>query len=358
MFIYPYASGKAIALDYFVENVLLYHRGLTEIFIDLLVTNKSVDPIHELHILFPHKMQNVIYNKREDKFNYVSLGAFRDITHTFIDNNVEHKKRCSLYNTTFIPIQQRSPGVTKVIADAPNLLSPFVNVQYDGEISGKSHLSFYKNLDPIQSKVLHDLGFSFFTCYFETPILLNEPRWMRWNFLVSNTSNDFYTRNEYLRKRLTNDVNLNYTVQGPSNVKELFITRIECYIKECELDKNNSALKKHANTVKEIIVNNGFNLQNTNTVLMDCQLYLLPQDFQEVTNCLLTGDVALGYSVKLSKKQVIQYKSGIRNIKYLYDGLFSIKFEAKHRTTFISYLPIISFILALIGITLRFIIRK
>lgn len=357
MFIYPYAPGNAIALDYFVENVLLFHRGLTQIIVDMLITNKSVKPINELHVLFPNKMQNITYNKREDRYDYISLGEFSDITHTFIDNNIEHKKRCTLYNTTFIPIQQRSPGVTKVIADAPNLLSPFVNVQYQGEIKGKSHLSFYKDLGPIKSKVLHDLGFSLFTCNFETPIALNEPRWMRWNIWSSNTSNDFYSRNEYLRKRLTNDVNLSYIVQGPINVKELLITRIECYIKECELDSNNSELKKHATELKEIIVNNGFNMPDTNTVVTDCQLYLFPQDFQEVNNSLLTGDVALGYSVRLSKKQVIQYKSGIRNVKCYFDGLFSIKFEAKHRSKFVSYLPIISLILALIGISLRFILQ-
>jgi len=78
MCFYVYAPEKRISLEYVSESITLLGNGSSEVVIDLLVSNRSADPLDCLFILYPNKFVAVRSLGSEPS----EIGLYEDVTWT------------------------------------------------------------------------------------------------------------------------------------------------------------------------------------------------------------------------------------------------------------------------------------
>lgn len=351
MCVYLYSPGCNLTLDYFIESIVLHLTGSSEIIIDALITNKSSNEIDKIYLLLPYRLLNV----EQDETNK-PLGLFEDITLTYTNKNLQYNK---LYRGGINSVQKNSDE-WRIDIETPNPMSPFNRVPYKGVIRGKSSLKLIDNFCTYKNKILHDINFSILQCNFSIPIFQEEARWVRWKICPKYLAIDYPTNEQYLLKWLLNEINIGYELISPFDIKENFLNKIECYITECDQNNpTNVILANEAKEIKKMIYDDGFNQKYTFTQFPDYRINIFPSDFQEMKNIILTGDIKKSITPYLNlDEHILQLKTGERNIKLNNNGYFSISFIARHVSGLITWLPALSFILAIISIVLSIVLFK
>lgn len=354
MCVYIYSPGNHIKVDYLVESVKLFHRGSSQIIIDLLLTNKSPSEIKKIYLLFPHRLRNIGFNKEERKFYSVALGTFEDISHTYVDRDSEYNK---LYNQPGTAIEigkSLTDGALPLTIKSPDPAYPFKNIPYQGIMIGKSVIQFNDDIDLLSWKILHDLDFSVLVCEFEYPLEFDKARWFRWKIYTQNAAKDTFSKFQYIKKWLFNELVLRYEIIGPFDIQYRFYTRLECF--EIECTKNNkigAQLLFKAQGLIRNIASKGYLTDHTELSIPDCRINLFPHDYQEITNTILAGDVEVcGASPNYFDEYIYQWKAGSNIVKNKNEGRFSIGFNARHISKFSKWIPILGIILAIFSILL------
>jgi hypothetical protein len=375
MCVYIYSPGKAIQLDYVIEQIFLQKKGVAEILLDILITNKSTESIGKVFVLFPHKLFKLSVHKK--KLNKKALGECEDITDSYLQKESVYNTIYKLPDSSILPVPEGDKFNLNIKIPNPN--DPVEDITYNGEIIGTSTLKNLALGNLIQEKILSDLDLSLMVGEFDTPLVKDAARWVRWRLKSDCFSKDQMSGFSYSFKLLYDEIKLRYEIIGPLDVRTRFAKKLGCYLKICAINPNISKDKLATNTSQLLqkFSEQGFNGKNTVTKFPDWRIMLFPNNFEELDNIIKEGDLQIcGTSpspnyieqftidnLKETKSKYFRgnsfyyWKSGSRNIEIMRDGVFSIGFIAKHMSTFRKIVPILAFLLSVISFTVMILIN-
>jgi len=337
MCLFIYSPSREIKLEYISEAISLDHHGAVYITTDLLVTNKSSEPINSLNILIPQKIKD-----------------YEDITSTYNDSNSPYNKINYEEELGRIVCEQDPSGTfTNVTVYMPNPGKSELDLSYFGHMSGDSTVNYHSILtdDPVSRYIIDQLKMSLFQCNLSIPLEKNKPRWFRWNFSTPHGSRSKRSFCKYFIDTLLDNCEYYFEISGPDIVKNNFF-ELMCNFQR---ESNEGELVPSCQTLIREIWHNGLAKLGTKTIINDWRINLYPNQLFPLDIISEKGSLkTTGPSIaKFEGKNIIVYKwkSGKFNIPEVEQpSSFKIIYSAKYSPWFIKTVPYLGVLLGLLGL--------
>jgi hypothetical protein len=286
MCLYLYAPEHQILISYFLERIYLSTFGSALLIVDLIVTNKSAEPIEEFEILVARNYASKIKEEdRETDFKYKKVWSATSEFRSHPKN-----LRNIFYDSCGNTISYDEDG-NSVIIHLFNFSNPDTPVErkgrvIDGKVRAKAQSAWYKNL------VLKDLDYSMLLYSFEgnNHLYAEESVAIR---LVFNPKQPYIqspTKRSWVKRAVLFSVfdalNFNYSFVGPYDVPKAFVSDIAQYRGRTDDRNLRNAAKELGSSIEEQLNN-----PESRVTIPKMLLHIAPRKLRLLHSFLVHGDL-------------------------------------------------------------------
>jgi len=319
MCFYIFAPKSAITVSYVLETITLSFFKRTENFADIRITNDSDKCLDYLRIIYPNVFESITtrwfyWIKRRNPL--YQTGTFSNHTETMSDDDDPTNMTYRLANIKITPLNE----------DEITIKFP-----HDKSFSGKKFLGSINICQdmPLQSRmILSRLGFQLFELDLRNEnIGPGKSIMMRLKFCPLNNTINRQGKFHGFLHWLIDKQYLHYCIQGPNNILNIFIERLNLYSKN---------MKKHSQYV-QAIKDRSIN-QMGGVTYQEWFIHVLPRRLKMIFNPYTKGpvDIRLGMPSYLQSEEIDKLPPIPTWKKRLYDWYipssgdeFSIYFSAR-----------------------------
>ncbi len=359
MCFYIYSPTVNLQVEYASEFIKLDKNGISEVIVDLLITNKSETPIYYLKFLYPNRFYEITKKKTIKR-----TGDWDNVTETFLE---DHKFNW-VYNL---------PG--SAVKKKPSVSSPFVipewgtyfeiaqadprdtlkEIYYQGVIGGGIDLNLEKDIDYVEANILRTYNLTLFRCSLKQPLEKNVPRWMRFTFKgeCSIYNREGSSVMSFIKK-CTNLLHYEYQIFGPYDVRDrlktyLATTRQYCDDGKCSSDYRRGAIDLYSYFITEGLIPEAGKTSTAETIIVHWYIHVYPGKMGRITDIIQNGEIQtaglmpnyIGMDPK-NKLKVYEWKTGFADNKEP-EFKFSVFFQAKPANLIYPLIPWIALFLAI-----------
>lgn len=388
VFMLIFATNKHIQVEYanetvnFLKHYSLANRPITEVTVDLLITNKTTNsPIKKLYFIYPRAFFHVSVEENRI-LPKKPICKIEDITDTLLIKNHPQNEFLSRPPCK-LEITDRSKDAHKVVSWQIDPLNPDSLIDYKGSIYDNGEIQ-EMDLSDEQWLVLMNMGKAFtpFEYTLGAPLKYNEARWLRfhisgvehhptwrdwaesfenWLWRISGPDEKRFTLQEWKehsKNWLLDEVVANSHLVGPLDIKHQFFETLRAYTADPAESEQDTRLKSAG---AELIKKFQKLLKGSEINIIDWRINVFPMHNWELENLNYDGDILPAGNLPnfilsdnpYESQIVYQWNIGEKYIpkeKQRRQGMFHINFMVKHPSRFGKTLPWIAFLTSLLAL--------
>jgi len=336
--VFVFARNRKVQLEYVAESILLAPDGRIESSTDLLVTNKSPQPITKLELLYPHAYPVINQDGRP-----TMLGELDDATHLFLR---PRDSLNALYNLAGNRMSVESDGDPDPILRVyqPDPSCPSRMLDYQGRVVVPAGLTTAE-LSPMQFSILEALGWSIFEWDLRKPLECNDRRWLRLHTRPLASAVNRRTAWRRFLRMISGRLRYSYEIFSPADVLYRFDVALSSLVHILEpRDYIQAKLLRAATGLRQEWIEPAL-AEGTETHICDWRIHVFPRRLGRLAHADRAGDVVqaggIPNFVRIGPREVIVYewKAGKVNVpEQRHNGKFTISIEASYDPAYLAWL--------------------